>query len=429
MNGVTEIDVHVTTSDTPRAKRPIKICLHVLGRGGSDVRVMRSSAALIEAGYAVSVVDIETERNLATKEEIDSISMHHIIVPNWYNARRFEPWFFVVAVKTFILSILRLIRMRADIYHACELMALPACYIVSRLLRKPLIFEIYDLQFPVPYTGIAFWRRIGAHLYGILLPCCAGVIVTSPLHAQEISNRYRVPVITLVRNMPKYQAVQKTDRLTKYLGLSPNTRIALYQGYINIYRGLEALVHAAPFLEENIVIVIKGMTKGNGTDKAQLEALIIEKGVADRIKVIPFVPYDEMLDWVASADIGLIVHRTDFSLNVQTLLPNKLFEYLMAGLPVLTSDIGAVVDVVKSYDVGQILTSIEPENIGMAINAMLSDDTALHCMSQNALEAAKNDLNWEKESLQLVRLYEDIIVRVKGKKGKRVHNMPNDTSK
>ena len=412
MKNVSETNVRVAVSNSETTKRPIKVCMHVIGKGRSDVRVMRSSSTLMETGYTVSVVDIETDRNLTPKEEIDCISMQHIIVPNWYNARRFEPWFFIVAVKTFILSILRLIRVHADIYHACELTALPACYVVSRLLHKPLIFEIYDLQFPVPYTGIDFWRLVGAHLYDILLPRCAGVIVTSPLHMREINKLYHSQEITLVRNIPKYRKVQKNDRLKQYLHLSPNTRIALFQGYITINRGLEALVDAAPFLMKDVVITIKGMTKGNGPDLDHLEALIAKKGVADRIKLVPFVPYEEMLDWVASADIGLVIYQPDFSLNVKTLLPNKLFEYLMAGLPVLTSNTEAVADIVKSYEVGQVLTSTEPEAIGTAINAMLADQTALYRMSQNAFEAVKNDLNWKKESLQLISLYEDIFAKI-----------------
>ena len=401
-----------TAGDSSIAASQCRVCIHVLREGRSDYRLLRGATALVEAGFAVTVVDVETERTCPAEEDLSGVRMEHMIVPGWHNSRRFEPWFFIVAIKTFILSILRLIRMRADIYHACELTALPACYIVAHLLRKPLIFEIYDLQFPIPTTGVAFWRRVGAHLYDFLLPHCAAVIVTSPLHAREICNRYRIPALALVRNIPKYREVQKTDRLRQYLGLSPNTRIALYQGYIHSDRGLEVLVHVVPLLEKDNVIVIKG----KGSDRARLEALIVAKGVADRIKVIPFVPYDEMLDWVASADIGLIVHPPDFSLNVQTLLPNKLFEYLIAGLPVLTSDIGAVVDIVQGYDVGQVVASVEPGAIGAAINAMLADDTALHRMSQNALVAARNEFNWEKESLQLIRLYEDFVVRLKGKR-------------
>ena len=98
----------------------------------------------------------------------------------------------------------------------------------------------------------------------------------------------------------------------------------------------------------------------------------------------------------------------------------------MAGLPVLTTEIGAVVDIVKSYDVGQVLTSVEPRAFAAEINFMLADETAHRRMSCNALEAAKNELNWEKESLQLIRLYEDIAVKLREK---RVHDMPNGSSR
>ncbi len=403
-----------TAGDSSIAASQCKVCIHVLREGRSDYRLLRGATALVEAGFAVTVVDVEAERTCPAEEDLSGLYMEHLIVPGWHNSRRFEPWFFIVAVKTFILSILRLIRMRADIYHACELTALPACYIVARLLRKPLIFEIYDLQFPIPTTGVAFWRRVGAHLYDFLLPHCAAVIVTSPLHAREICNRYRTPALALVRNIPKYREVQKADRLRRYLGLSPNTRIALYQGNIQSDRGLDQLVQEATYLESDIVIVMMG--KAMGTTQTELEARITSEGVADCVKIMPPVPHEELLEWTASADIGLIVHPPDFSLNVQTLLPNKLFEYLMAGLPVLTSDIGAVVDIVQGYDVGQVVASVEPGAIGAAINAMLADDTALHRMSQNALVAARNEFNWEKESLQLIRLYEDFVVRLKGKR-------------
>jgi glycosyltransferase involved in cell wall biosynthesis len=407
--GTLSATVASTAEDSSISASRHKVCIHVLREGRSDFRLLRGATTLVEAGFSVTVVDVETERTCPIGEDLGGLRMEHIIVPAWHNSRRFEPWFFIVAVKTFIFSILRLIRMRADIYHACELTALPACFIVSSLLRKPLVFEIYDLQFPVPGTGVAFWRRVGAHLYDVLLPRCAAVIVTSPLHAREISNRYYVPAMTVVRNIPKYQAVQKTDRLKQYLGLSPHTRIALYQGYIQSGRGLERLVREASYLEPDIVIIMMG--KAMGTTQTELEALIASEGVANRVKIVPAVPHEELLDWTASADIGLIVHVPDFSLNIQTLLPNKLFEYLIAGLPVVTSDIGAVVDIVNSYDVGQVVTSVEPGAIGAAINALLADPNTLASMRRNALDAAQHEFNWEKESSELIRLFSEIQSR------------------
>ena len=177
------------------------------------------------------------------------------------------------------------------------------------------------------------------------------------------------------------------------------------------------LVRAASFLEPNTVIVMMG--RDFGTTRAELEALIASEGVADRIKFMPPVPYNELLDWTASADIGLTLFPPDYSRSIRFTQPNKLFEYLMAGLPVLSSQLEAIEEIIETYDVGQVIPSLEPETVAAAINTLLADATALHRMSQNALEATKNDLNWEKESLQLIQLYEDIVVEHEGKRVKR----------
>src|SRR5207247_7864979 len=145
----------------------------------------------------------------------------------------------------------------------------------------------------------------------------------------------------------------------------------------------------------NIVIVMMG--RAVETTRVQLEDLIASKGVADRVKIIPPVPYAELLDWTASADIGLTIFQPGYTRSIRYCLPNKLFEYLMAGLPVLSSQLDAIAEVLKTYDVGQILPSLAPEDIGASINAMLADAEALARRRQNALEAAKQEFNWEKE--------------------------------
>jgi glycosyltransferase involved in cell wall biosynthesis len=136
----------------------------------------------------------------------------------------------------------------------------------------------------------------------------------------------------------------------------------------------------------------------------------------DRVKIIPPVPYEELLEWTSSADIGLNVASPTYSLNVKYFLPNKLFEYLMAGVPVLTSPLPAMVEVVKSHDAGQILPSLEPEEIGKAINAMLADPAALARMSSNALAATREEYNWEKECEKLIALYRSIFPDGAGEK-------------
>jgi len=183
--------------------------------------------------------------------------------------------------------------------------------------------------------------------------------------------------------------------------------VALYQGGIQYNRSLDKLIHAAPFLDPDIVLVLMGPSEGS--IGSELEALIASEGVSNRVKILPPVPYEELLDWTASADIGLIVFALDYSLSIRWCLPNKLFEYLMAGLPVLSSHLDAVVEVIKTYDVGCVVESLAPADIALSINAMLADSATLATMRRNALYVAQHEFVWEKEGQELIQLYRRIL--------------------
>jgi glycosyltransferase involved in cell wall biosynthesis len=403
-----------TARETTTVLSSIKVCMHVLTTASDDPRVMRSATALVKAGCTVSLVDIADKGNHRSEEDIRGVCMKHVLVSGSFFSTRFDKRTLVRLTHLFVCSALRLIQTPADIYHAHDVSALPACYIAACLHHKPIIFDAHEMPlFERPLSELGRSRRWLHKLLGVLLayivPRCAGIITVSPPIAEEICSRYRVPEVTLIRNVPEYRAIPKSDRLRRYLGLKPEVRIALYQGNLQTNRGLDRLVRAAAFLEQNIAIVMMG--KNRGTTQAQLEALIASEGVADRVRILPPVPHAELLDWTASADIGLNVASSDYSLNVRYFLPNKLFEYLMAGLPVLTSPLEAIVDVIKTYDVGQVMSSLAPADIGEAINRMLADPVGLARQRSNALEAARNEFYWEKERLQLIHLYQGILPR------------------
>jgi glycosyltransferase involved in cell wall biosynthesis len=396
------------------AQPAAKVCMHILNTAKSDIRATRAATALLEAGYAVSIVDVQGEGAQLVEKDISGIYKKHIIVPWAFKTTRFERWALLRAAWMLILGILQLIRIPADIYHALDLPALPACFIAAQLRHKPLIFESYELPLAMRSTSeMSTSRRwldaLIAPLLTVMLPRCAGIITVSPPIADEFRQRYHCPNVALIRNIPAYRAVPKSDSLRQHLGLNPNTRIALYQGYLQPDRGLDRLIHAAAFLERDITIVMMG--KGEGSTQSQLEALITREGVADLVKILPPVPYAELLNWTASADLGLIIYMPDYSLNVRMMLPNKLFEYLMAGLPILASPLEAVEEIIRAYDIGQVVSSLAPEDIGSAINAMLANTEVLARMRHNALEAARYEFHWEKESSHLIRLYDEIQSR------------------
>ncbi len=403
--------------NTDSATKPVKICMHVTDGAYDDYRVMREATALVEAGYDVTIVDIMSEVERPTKEDISDVHMSHVMFPELFIPTRFKPWYLVKAADMILRGSIRLAQTSTDIYHAHDVKGLPACYIAATLRNKPLVFDSHEI--PLDDPNITRWRglsKLAGKVLTSMMPRCTGVMSASPLYSREIMREFHYPEVMTLLNLPTYREVPPSNKLRERLGLGPEIRIALYQGNIQANRSLEQLVNAAPFLDPNIVIVMMG--HATEATRIELEKLIAEKGVEDRVKMIPAVPYNELLSWTTSADLGLTIFKPGYTRSIRYCLPNKLFEYLMAGLPVLSSQLDAIAEVLKTYEVGEILPSLAPEDVGAAINAMLADGSKVERMRQNALKAAREEFHWEKEKLKLVAFYKNVVEKSKKAVGK-----------
>jgi len=401
-----------------------RVCMHALRPARSDVRLVRAATALAHAGYRVSIVDVEHKATrhiaegvaghhtahiaLSAIDGAGSLKMKHVVMgarwARYYDCIHVVPWLLFKAVRM-MRGIGAVLREPADVYHASDITALPACLLAARLRRKALIAELYEL--PLSQSWIVSRRLLNAAstlALRLMLPRCQGIIVTSPPFANEVRQRFGGSQPVVIRNISPYQPLVASERLRQRLGLAADTRIALYQGGLQPDRGLDAMVRAATHLDPATCIVLLG----HGESQPELEELILKLGVSKQVKIAPAVPYAELQSWTASADIGIVTYRPG-SLSVQLHLPNKVFEYLMAGLPVLTSHLEAVLELIRCYDVSQVVDSTEPAALGQAINAMLADRDGLARMRRNALAACQGELQWEAESSRLVELYREIL--------------------
>lgn len=409
MNNIA-LPVRMKKTDTRLSKEPVRVCMHVRGVVRTDGRVLREARALIEAGFSVIILDIEKDLTYPAEEEIDGIQVKHIVKPAWFTHSGSRPRKFVRSIQKIVYSAFQLIKMPADIYHAHDMTALPASYLAACVRRKPLVFDAHEWPLnELDGTEKRWLLALSTRLLSIILHRCAGIITVSSPIAQDICHRFHVAHVSLVRNILAYQAPLNSNKLRHYPGVNAEKHIVLYQGNLQEDRGLDTLIRAAAYLQEDNHIVLMG--KGIGTTQVQLEALIADEGVADRVKILPPAPYASLLEWTASADMGVIINSPDHSFNVRMSLPNKLFEYLMAGLPVLASPLDAVAEVIRSYDVGHVLQSLTPAEVGATINSLLADRATLSRWSDNARDAVRRDLCWEKESQHLINLYQTILTR------------------
>ena len=157
-------------------------------------------------------------------------------------------------------------------------------------------------------------------------------IWTTRTRAEYIVRRYGIPFPTLIHNVPERMEVKQGWDLRERLGIPADRRILLYQGSIQEFRGIEESIEAVTLLDRCVLVVI-----GYGYHRPALEEMVRRRGLDDRVRFFGPIPNDELLYYTASADVGLCVIRGQ-SLSYRWSMPNKLFEYMMAGIPIVASD-------------------------------------------------------------------------------------------
>ena len=149
------------------------------------------------------------------------------------------------------------------------------------------------------------------------------------------------------------------------------------------------------------------MVMGQGPFRQVMRQFIIEHHLQGRAYVKAPVPPPILLDYSSSADIGVaLIQSADLSYYYST--PNKIFEYIMAGIPVIVSDFPEMRKIVSQFGVGLTVNPEDPRDIASKIKMLLEDEELYNRMARNARKAAREALNWEKEEKKLLEFYEQI---------------------
>ncbi|NLF41811.1 MAG: glycosyltransferase family 4 protein, partial [Bacteroidales bacterium] len=207
--------------------------------------------------------------------------------------------------------------------------------------------------------------------------------------------------VHVFRNIPQTPVfAQRPDRQS--LGLPNDKHIVLLQGSgINVDRGAEELVEAFKpgYGIEGAILVIAG----DGDVVASLKQHVEKQKMEDRVLFFPRMPYQKLLQYTRHASIGATLDK-DTNINYRYSLPNKIFDYIHCGVPVLASDLPEIRKIIEQYKVGIIVKNHLPETIAGAIIDLLADQERLTRIKANTKEAAL-ELNWEKESEIIRKVY------------------------
>jgi glycosyltransferase involved in cell wall biosynthesis len=300
----------------------------------------------------------------------------------------------------------------ADVYTGHDLTGLPAAVAAARRNDGRVIYDSHEIFLESgTYSRRPGWirRRLARHERELVSSVAALVTVNDALVA-ELTSRYPVPRAIAVHNCPPLgESPSEPDpRLRRAIGAPDDAPIALYHGAFARERGLEQLAEAAlePGLETTHVAYL-----GFGSQRALLEGLAAEARFDGRLHVVDAVAPADVVAWVSGADVDVFALQPT-TLNHILSTPNKLFEALAAGVPIVASDFPGIRGVVAadpSAPLGELCDPTDPAAIGRAMRRIVEADAgARAALRQRCLQAAHDRWNWEIEGRRLVELYADV---------------------
>lgn len=357
-----------------------------------DSRVRREAATLAEHGHDVVVLELAD----VGSRELDGFRRRSVLPPARIRRLPFHLHRAVLA-WTFARGV---VRERPDVIHAHDAAMLVPGLIGARLTRARLVYDTHELATGVPYRE-GFWEWFVDRIERLGLPRTTAVITVSDGIAARLVERYRLPTTPVVlRNVCDLER-RGDGGLRTRLGLADDAPLVLHQGAPAVGRGCEVLIDAVATLPDVHLVFL-----GDGTPAhvADLQDRVRRCGVGDRVHFAPAVPLAELLANTAQADVGVTLLQ-DTCENHRLALPNKLFEYLAAGVPVVASDLPEMARVVEGADVGATVAQDDRDAVAAGIASVLerrrSSDGWL-----DRVAAAGAELRWDRERRRLTDLYD-----------------------
>ena len=330
----------------------------------TDRRVLRHADTLREAGYEVLLIgrnDLKVRSKRSWRFYAE------------YNIRLF--W--------------RLLHTRCDVVWANDTDTLPACWLAARLRNRYLVMDSHEIFPQVPeLQERPRVRHVWEWIERTLMPRCDANLTV----CQSVADYYHSLLgikMEVVRNLPA-----TPTPLTPHSSSTQKT--LLYQGAVNLGRGVDWAIDALQWLDDCQLVVA-----GTGDLIDEMRAYAAQKPWSDRVSFLGRLHPEELEQLTPQADVGLVMLE-DMGLNYRFALPNRIGDFVAAGVPIVVSDLPEMAAVVRRFGVGEVMTAPGAEALAHAVKKILSRQ-----WSEADFTAARADMDWEKEKQKLLKIIEN----------------------
>ena len=376
-----------------------KVVFSVINSICYDQRVLKMAETVAGLGCEITIVGRKTDKYC--NENLVSFKMVRFSM--FFKKGFFFYKFFNIRLFFYLLF------NTYDLLVANDLDTLLPNYLVSKLKRLPLIYDSHEYFTGVPelqnrHLVKGFWRS----LEKMILPRLKNVITVSEPIAALYEKMYQVRPL-VVRNISK-RAVHVIPYTREEIGIPSDALFLILQGTgINIDKGAEELIDAVSKTDGVALLIV-----GSGDVVPKLKYMVSELNLGLKVKFIDNVPWEKLMKYTKAADVGMCLEK-DTNLNYRFSLPNKLFDYIVAGIPVIAGDLPESAKIIRENSCGLIIECVTPGNIIKAVSELRGDSGRLAELRRNSVKAAEK-LNWDIESGKVVVMYENVLKVVSGKR-------------
>ncbi len=353
----------------------------------TDSRVHKVCLTLTNLGYEVLLIGRLLPDSLPMDERPYSSRRMRLIFKK-------GPLFYAFFnIRLFLFLLFR----KKGLLVANDLDTLLANYLISKIKRVPLVYDSHEYFTEVPELKGRFAQKVWLAVEKRIFPRLKYVFTVNESIAGEYEKKYGVKPL-VVRNLPSKKTAAVAPFSKAEVGMEEGKKVVILQGSgINIDRGGEEAVEAMAFVENAVLLIV-----GSGDALPLLKKTVKDKGLENKVLFVPRQPRDMLYRYTAMADIGLSLDK-DTNLNYRYSLPNKIFDYIQCGVPVLASDLPEVAAIVRGYDVGMVLDEHSPAAVARAINLMLDED--FKSKKAANIKKAAAELLWENDEKKLISIY------------------------
>ncbi len=295
----------------------------------------------------------------------------------------------------------KLFFLKKDILLANDLDTLSANFLISKLFNTKLVYDSHELFTEVPeLISRPKVQKVWLTIEKFIFPKLINVYTVNSEIAKIYSDKYKIPV-KVIRNIAPELTNRIIDKALSEKIKGKNKMLILQGSGINIDRGAEEAVMMMQHLENTVLFII-----GAGNVFEKLKELVRKFNLKNKVFITDKMPYKKLMEYTKIADLGLSLDKGT-NLNYELSLPNKVFDYIQAEIPLLVSNRKIVADLVTKNNIGLVTQTHDLKELAKIVKTMLSNEDELAIWKKN-LKKAANYYTWQSESKKLIDIFNNL---------------------